>query len=113
MKDYAPVIVVAATAVALRFMFLPDTIASSITVTESDPFSVDGILKSAFRFMIRNRIWMYIGLVMYFLFFARRSSSKQLLSSFKYDVAPLLRRISLALVLACVMGVPVLMYFYL
>jgi hypothetical protein len=63
--------------------------------------------------MIRNRIWMYIGLVMYFLFFARRSSSKQLLNSFKYDLAPLLRRILFALILAGIAIVPVFMYFYL
>ena len=108
MKDYGKILTVGVVAIFLRFLLLPDSITTA--ATGDMPIEKTVTLNMIMQFLIRNRLWLYIGMMVYLICFARRNSSKQLMSSFQYDVGLMLRIIILALGF-CVVGVSVLFIF--
>ncbi len=100
MKDYGLVLVVGILAILVRFLVLPDSL--SPASDQQVPQGHAGSVKHVMQFLIRNRIWLYIGLMVYLVFFARKNSLRQLKESFKFDVASKLHALMLVLGGSCI-----------
>ena len=104
MNEYGRVIVVGAIAVLVRFMILPDSVSTTSKMEK---------IPSVLEFLIRNRLWLYMGLMVYLIFFARKNTSKQLMASWKYDVGTVLRSTMFMLGLAIIFALTIFIYSYL